>query len=93
MTSTRPSGRSYSPGGETSYGSADIGRTYRRLGVVQTRYDGRVEDRDTLADRLTRVVEQGLKVGVGRQTKARDTLVSSVDNEERSVRKRYRYVS
>ena len=63
--------------------------TYRGFGVVQTRNDGVVEDGDAGADRLAGVVEQRGQVRVRSETEAGNTGMSSVDDEEGTVRKRY----
>ena len=60
--------------------------THSRLGMVEARDDGRVEDRDTRVDRLRRVVEKGLEIGVRSETEASNTLLSAVDDEEGTIR-------
>ena len=64
-------------------------RAYRSLRVVETGDNGGAEDGNTGTDRLARVVEKRLEVGVGRKTESSHTLVSTVDDEEGTIGKSY----
>ena len=57
--------------------------------MVQTSDNGSVEDGNTRVDRLRRVVDEGGEVGIRCESKARDTLVGAVDNEEGTIGKRW----
>lgn len=83
---TRPSGRSYKKTHEKSGDPRGVTVPHRSLGVVHACDDGRVEDRDTRVDRLRRVVEKGLEIGVRSETEASNTLLSAVDDEEGTIR-------
>ena len=55
--------------------------------MIESSNNCRVEDRDTLVDRLTRVVEEVLQVGEVCETESSYTLFGTVDNEVGSIRK------
>lgn len=62
---------------------------YRCLGVVETRNDGGVEDGNAGPNGLARVVQKGLEVGVGGESKPCNTLLGTVDDQESAIRKGY----
>ena len=62
---------------------------YRSLRVVETGDNGGAKDGNTGTDRLARVVEKRLEVGVGRETESSHALVSTVDDEEGTIGKSY----
>lgn len=53
--------------------------------MVQTSDDGAIEDREALSDGLRRVIEKGIKVRVRCETEASNALLSTVDNQVRSI--------
>ena len=61
--------------------------SYRSLRVIQPRNDGRVEDGDALFDGQCGVVEEGREVGIIRKAETGDSLLSTVDDKERSIGK------
>ena len=60
-------------------------REERRLGVVQPCDDRVAEDREALADRLRRVIQERVEVGVTRQSESGHTLVGTVQDHVRSA--------
>lgn len=61
---------------------------YCGFGVVQTGYDGVVQNRHALTDGLCRVIQNCGQVGILREAEARDTLVRAVHDKERPVGER-----
>ena len=55
--------------------------------MIESSNNCRVEDRDTLVDRLAGVIEEGLQVGEVSETESSYTLFGTVNNEVSSVRK------
>ena len=55
--------------------------------MIESSNNCRVEDRDTLVDRLAGVIEEGLQVGEVCETESSYALFGTVDNEVGSIRK------
>lgn len=61
--------------------------------MIQPCHNGDVEDRNPLTDGLCRVVKKSGEVGISRQAKAGNSLLSTIDDEECSIGQSYEVVS